>query len=452
MENEFSTLPVHDAQVRVERPESWCLSWIYPSEVEHTTRLSSGPWPRVIGRASESDVRLFSPSVSRAHAELRLEGNHILLRDLGSRNGIVVNGSRVPQRLLRNGDLIRIGDCLGLVQEDAVMDPEPSSLVAVGFHARGLMRATLAPVRRLATGDLPIVIQGETGTGKERTARAIHEWSGRSGEFIAINCAALPERLAEAELFGYRRGAFSGAERNSPGHFRSAEGGTLFLDEVAELSAALQAKLLRALDLREVLPLGESRAVPIDVRVLSATREHLSRAVELGKFRIDLHARLDGFSVELPPLRERIAELPALFTYLLQDKAGCSPPSIDPRLIEALCLYQWPGNVRELQMAVRRLLGLRGHEARLQVEHLDEVLPRAVAGEPGVERPLATVEGTSSLSRDEADLSLLLGALRQTNGNLARAASLSCISRQRAYRLLQTAPGFDLTSYRSQVP
>jgi sigma-54 dependent transcriptional regulator, acetoin dehydrogenase operon transcriptional activator AcoR len=221
---------------------------------------------------------------------------------------------------------------------------------------------------------------------------------------------------------------------------------------VLDLPQSLQGKLLRALELREVQPLGESRAHAVNFRVVAAAQEDLSAAVARGEFRADLHARLNGFTVELPPLRERVAEIPALFEHLLKGRSGGSAPMLDARLIERLCLHGWPGNVRELDMLGRRLLGLHGHEPRLTFEHLASVFSSA-AELPTVKRPVIELSALEldQASRTERDVLSLLEHLRKTNGNLARAASLSRISRQRAYRLLQSQTGLDLASFREQV-
>ena len=181
--------------------------------------------------------------------------------------------------------------------------PAPFEEIGPGLWGGGALQAALAPLRQAAASDLPIVLEGETGCGKEVVTRTLHRWSGRSGPLVAVNCAALPEGLAEGELFGYRRGAFTGAERASVGYFRGADAGTLLLDEVSDLPLVLQAKLLRVLEERAVQPLGETRPVPIDVRVVVAGQQPLMEVMRAGRFRADLLARLDGLTVRLPPLR-----------------------------------------------------------------------------------------------------------------------------------------------------
>jgi hypothetical protein len=240
---------------------------------------------------------------SRRHAEIVREGAVFMIRDLDSRNGLHVNGVRVPQAPLRPGTLLRVGEWVGLVimlEAEADLPDSFFCELLPGYWAGPVLAPCLAPLQRAAAADLPVIVQGETGTGKEGVAQAAHLWSGRRGPLLALNCAALPEQLAEGELFGYRKGAFTGADRANPGHLRSADGGTLFLDEVAELPLGLQAKLLRALEQHEVIPLGESSPVKIDVHLVAATQAPLSEAVAAGRFRADLYARLDGLTIELP--------------------------------------------------------------------------------------------------------------------------------------------------------
>jgi transcriptional regulator with PAS, ATPase and Fis domain len=310
----------------------------------------------------------------------------------------------------------------------------------------------LEPLRKAARSDLPIIVQGETGSGKEGVARAVHEWSGRSGPFLAVNCAALPDALAEGELFGYRRGAFTSAERPNLGHLRSAHMGTLFLDEIADLSAVLQPKLLRALEQREVVPLGESAPVTVDVRVVAAVQAPLREAVDAKRFRGDLFARLDGVTVRVPPLRERVQEIPFLFMSLLaKGLSGRSRPLVDSALIERLCLYDWPFNVRELDLVTRQIIALHGDQKKL----VRAMLPSRMLQSPSTSASAAPpIPGSTA-----PDIETLLSVLRKHDGNISRAAAELGISRQKAYRLMEAAPrpgvpddGIDPTSPIAKVP
>jgi transcriptional regulator with PAS, ATPase and Fis domain len=403
----------------------------------------------LLGRDDDCQVKLPSKETSRHHAEIRRDGPLSILKDLGSRNGIFVNGEQVQESPISPGQILRLGEWIGvviLVSPDAV-DPDPVfDLLAANLAGGPVLGPILEQARKAASSALPTVILGETGTGKEGLAHAMHEWSGRKGPFVAVNCAALVPTLAEAELFGYRKGAFTGADRASPGFFRAAQGGTLLLDEVTDLPESVQAKFLRALEQREISPLGESVPVPIDVRVLAATQIPLPQVVKERRFRADLCARLDGLTIRLPPLRERKQEIAYLFSHLLRLHSGGRPPEVEARLVEQLCLHDWPFNVRELDLLARRLLVLHGHEELLRRSHLPEhILNRPVAGE-SASAPVASV-GSGAVSvpnkpeshraRRERELSLLTEALRAHKGSVARAAAAVGISRQRAYRLME---------------
>lgn len=217
------------------------------------------------------------------------------------------------------------------------------------------MRQVLQTLERVAASDLPVLIQGESGTGKELVARAVHQRSDRSrAPFVAVNCAAVPEQLLESELFGYERGAFTGAVQRKPGLFEVADHGVLFLDEIGEVSAAVQAKLLRAVETREFFRVGGTRATRADVRLVSATNKDLRAEVRGGGFREDLYYRLNGVTLQLPPLRERPEDVPLLATHFLKRTVGGGARQFSPRALDKLRGYPWPGNVRELEMVVRR--------------------------------------------------------------------------------------------------
>jgi transcriptional regulator with PAS, ATPase and Fis domain len=394
-----------------------------------------------IGRDDSCEIQLAGDEVSRRHASAHRDGPVVVLVDLDSRNGTFVNGERIRQAPLCPQDVVRIGGHVGVVTSLT----GPFGSLAPGLFAGPRLRAVLEPVWIAAKSDLPIVIEGETGTGKEVLARAIHAVSGRSGPFNAINCAAVPEALAEGELFGYRQGAFTGAVRASPGLFRGAQHGTLLLDEICELPLSLQAKLLRALEQGEVQPLGEIRPVRVDVRVVAAAQEPLGDAVNAARFRADLWARLDGLTVRLPPLRERREEVPYLFALTLAELRRDRPIAVDAKLVERLCLYDWPLNVRELVQVVRRLQVLHGHEPRLRASFLPSRIAGVAVGTARQEDP----ETELALEyRALPDLEMLVSALRAAKGNLTLAARTLGISRQRAYRMIHEQGELDLKSLR----
>jgi transcriptional regulator with PAS, ATPase and Fis domain len=405
---------------------------------------------KVVGRDEACDTILEGTEISRRHAEFRVDGPMLAVRDLDSRNGVFVNGVRKGDAPLGPGDVVRCGEWIGV----AVADEDPSGVreIVPGWHGGPTLLAVIAPARA-AGADLVLVLQGETGTGKEGLARAVHGWSDRRGPFVSVNCAALPPHLAEAELFGYRRGAFTGADRSSPGFFRAAHGGTLFLDEVLDLPADVQPKLLRALQEREVQALGETTPIAVDVRLIAAAQEPLANAVKAGRFRTDLQARLDGLTIVLPPLRERRDEIAPLFREFLRQHAGGRPPEMDPKFVEALCLHEWPLNVRELLALARRLLVLHGHEPMLKRAHLPEEFVASgretsqplIAGAPPSEEPARGAEGRVRRSLDDdSEFAALVAALRANRGSVAKAARAIGVSRARAYRLLSAHPDFSL--------
>jgi DNA-binding NtrC family response regulator len=304
---------------------------------------------------------------------------------------------------------------------------EPSGLVA---RSPG-MRQVLELARRVAAVDATVLVMGESGVGKERVARLIHEASSRaSGPFLAINCAALSETLLESELFGHARGAFTGAVQDRPGLFEAASGGTLFLDEVGELPLGMQAKLLRALQERQVRRVGENRSRPIRVRVVAATNRELAREVEAGRFRKDLYYRLKVIELSVPPLRERREDILPLARTLLADSAarmGRPTPTLTPRAADQLLRYPWPGNVRELENALERAVALvRGR--RVELEDLPEDVRQALPS-PLVDGGVRTLE---AIERD-----YILAALERNDGNQTVTARQLGIGAATLYRKLK---------------
>lgn len=425
-----------------ERVRGLWLTWLVPRRAGETDSVdlsADSEW--VVGRDADCALRVPGIDISRRHARLVREAGEFFLSDLSSRNGTFVNGMRVKSTRVDAGDVVRFGASIGLF----TTTPGVATELAPGLWGGPLLAEQLGALAKVAPTDLPVILQGETGTGKEIVARTVHGMSQRSGPFLAVNCAALPEALAEAELFGYRRGAFTGADRASPGVFRSADGGTLLLDEVCDLPAAVQAKLLRALEEREVQPLGEAIPVAVDVRVIVAAQTPLCESVRRKQFRADLFARLDGISVDLPPLRKRIADVPTLFSQLLAAHGSGRVPALDVELVERLCLHDWPFNVRELVGLAKRLMVLHGQEVTLEVAHLPEVM-QALGGTDETAPPDS---GVSQAERGVLELRTLMAALRASRGNVAEAAAVLGISRQRAYRMMQ-AESIDLAVVRAE--
>ena len=314
---------------------------------------------------------------------------------------------------------------------------DPSSII-VG-RAPNMVRL-LDLVETIADNDAPVLITGESGTGKELVAKTVHRLSGRNnGPFVAVNCAAFPETLLEAELFGHERGAFTGAVKARDGRFMAAKGGTLFLDEIAEIPPMAQAKLLRVLQEGVIEPLGTNQQVNVDVRVVSATHRNLKERIRDGLFREDLYYRLNVLDVAIPPLRDRRSDLPLLVEFFLKRlvKAGREEPSISPRAWAAISEYAFPGNVRELEHAVQRAVVLsRGQE--IDLDHLPEDIrgPDDTQGarrdsEQTPLRPLSTAV-------KEFEHQYLMRALTAAHGKKAKAAELLGISRKNLWEKLRS--------------
>lgn len=415
------------------------IRWHFPDARACYSRLDRDRL--TLGRCETRDVRLEASGVSREHAEIYRQGPVYAVRDCGSTNGTYVNGRAALHAALSPGDVLRLGDVVGLVirgSENAALELPDTYVLEEDIVFGPGLRDELEAMRRVGPSRLPVVIQGETGSGKECAARALHRFSGRSGPFHAVNCAALPAALAEAELFGHKKGAFTGAEQAGLGHFRAAEEGTLFLDEVAELPMPIQAKLLRVIQERELTPLGETRSQEIDVRILAAVQEPLSVLVESKRLREDLAMRLRGLVLVLPPLRTRRADIAVLFDCFLKRYSGGRPPLVEPKMLEEVLSHDFPGNVRELELLVQQLLVLHGHEPVLRRAMLPEAMRRSFPPDP------APPTGEATQDRREHDLRRLVGKLRENGGNIARAAASLGLSRQRAYRLLNGRSRSDL--------
>jgi len=301
----------------------------------------------VLGLGASVFARPFDDTrMSPRHAEIRIEGGRAHVRDLASGVGTRVNGEALlGTRALDAGDVLRMGDTLFVYAPSAAVTlVEPRSEL-VGESAS--LVAVRRSIESVASHKHTVVVTGETGTGKEVVARVLHERSTRTGPFVAVNCGAFAEGLLPSDLFGHVRGAFTGAVAEQQGLFRAASGGTLLLDEVAEISLGLQANLLRVLEMRQVRPVGSTRDVAIDVRVIATTNRELMTLVQERSFRSDLYSRLAQWTIRLPPLRERRDDIPAL-THDLLGRCGAAGRALTGDLAEALLLHDWPLNVRGL--------------------------------------------------------------------------------------------------------
>ena len=376
-------------------------------------------------------VHLEDGWLSTRHARLTRVLRRWVLEDTGSKNGCFVDGVRRSQLELTDGALIELGRVFFLYRDALPSNPDNPSIVDAGVldaPAPGLV--TLSPplaqvferLAVIARSQVPVLLEGQTGTGKEVVARSIHEVSQRAGAFVAVNCGALPRDLIEAELFGHRKGAFSGAAEERAGLVRAADGGTLLLDEIGDLPAPAQAALLRVLQEHEVRPIGGTRPVRVDLRVVAATHRSLDRMAAAGDFRADLLARLAGHRIELPPLGARREDLGLLLAALIRraDPDLAARLQIQPAAARAMLRYGWPANVRELEKCVTTALLLALQSGRIELDHLPEPVRRAAAAPPAARQ--ADEQADEQGGGDERRRGELMALMRQHDGNVTAVA------------------------------
>jgi len=320
-----------------------------------------------------------------------------------------------------------------LERENARLRTEIGRFEGIGelVGASDAMQAVYRLVDAVSQTKSTVLVSGESGTGKELVARTIHRQSPvAAAPFVAINCAGLSETLLDSQLFGHRRGAFTSAVSDHDGVFRAAAGGTLLLDEVAEIPLSLQAKFLRAIQEREVTPLGSTRPIPVDVRLIAATNRDMDAEVRAGRFRADLFYRLNVVHIEVPPLRARRDDIPHLVTHFMRlysERYRVAPKRIAPDALARITAYDWPGNVRELQNAIERAFALSASDVITEAE-----LPPSVAGR-ATRFPVERADG-SLPTLAEAEARLVAAALAESDGNKNEAARRLGIDRQRLYR------------------
>ena len=385
-----------------------------------------------VGKHPRCALVLRDEQVSRRHLELRIGASGVQARDLGSRNGSFFRGGRFSEIVVSTGAVLRIGNTeLTILSEEAPPPFLPSEAESFsGLRGRSLaMRQTFALLERVAPTGAGVLIEGETGTGKELCAEAIHAASPRAtGPFVICDLGALTRSLLEGELFGHVRGAFTGADRERAGAFETAHGGTLFLDEIGELELELQPRLLRAIERHQVARIGETRTRTVDVRILAATNRDLDEEVKAGRFREDLYHRLSVVRVRLPPLRQRKEDLPLLVEALTAGRGA----GVAPETLTLFGEYDWPGNVRELANVLERGFALAGPGQPLAPAHLG--LGPGGPG-PGVGIEDFHLAKEQLIERWERDF---LGRLLESSGdNLSHAARASGLGRAHLYRLLK---------------
>jgi transcriptional regulator with GAF, ATPase, and Fis domain len=397
-----------------------------------------GPEAR-IGSGANCDLVIKDPTVSRLHLVVRIDGDLIRLTDAGSRNGTILDSVRVVDAFARPDSLITLGGTtLRLRMLNDVIELPLSIRERIGsMIGRSIaMRRIFAIIERVAPTDSTILVEGETGTGKELAAEAIHDESRRaSAPFVVFDCSAVSASLIESELFGHVRGAFTGAVSDRPGAFEAAAGGTLFLDEVGELPLDLQPKLLRALEQRQIRRVGSNTPRQVDVRIVAATNRSLALEVDRGRFREDLYYRLAVIPIRLPPLRERLGDVPMLIRHFekqLQSRPGSRvAPLLPESMVDAYAGRAWPGNVRELRNEVARAVSLGADVGRGGA-------PPAPPPSIGAAVDLSEMLFAGRERVAEAyERAYIEAALRQTGGNVSRAAELSGVNRKFIQRAMK---------------
>jgi transcriptional regulator with AAA-type ATPase domain len=401
------------------------------------------------GGVRELRVQIPSKSMSGSHARLVRAADSWLLEDLGSRNGTYLNGARVSTHPVRDGDVLELGRTFFLFRTGvSVPGGSPPDLDAAELRDALPGLATLVPMdaRRLATfsriaaSDVPLLLLGDTGTGKELLARAAHEISERKGRFVAVNCGALSPALVESQLFGHLKGSFSGATGDSLGFIRAADRGTLFLDEIGDLAPSAQAALLRCIEESEVVPVGAAHPVSVDVRIVAATHKPIAQNEDRDRFRSDLLARLAGYTHKLVPLGERREDLGLLAAHLLGGLGlGDKASRIAPGAAQALISHAWPMNVRELRQTLKTaaLLSTSGviETSLLPASITSSAKPAPVSKvcEPLTPRRLS--------EEDERLRALLVSHLEACQGNVTAVARLMGKASTQIHRWLKR---FDL--------
>jgi DNA-binding NtrC family response regulator len=403
-----------------------------------------------IGRHQTNDLVIEDPRVSSAHLELeRREEGRLVVRDIETTNGTWLGAHRVLELELGPGALLRLGDSAIRLEVDDRAEPERGSDAArfgglIGASPE--MRELFATLERIAPTPLTILAHGETGTGKEELARAIHAHSARKGgSFVVLDAATIPATLAESVLFGHERGSFTGADTRHIGAFERAHGGTLFLDEIGELPLDLQPKLLRVLETRAICRVGGAEVIPVDFRLIVATHRDLRAEIDAHRFREDLFYRLAEARVVLPPLRARPADIPLLSQHFLDDLATPALPlSMTPEAITSLKGRRWPGNVRELRNVIARAAALCA----------DGVITEGdLAGEgfgfrgSVAERDAMDLAGTFAEAKARAverfEAAYLDALLRRCGGNLSKASRQADIARNHLRALLKKRGLYD---------
>ena len=388
-----------------------------------------------IGTHSSNDLVLTDPAVSRFHCRIVREEGVWRLRDVGSLNGTRLDNVRIRDADLQEESRITVGDSIVRVRvsADAKADSVPMMPAFGSLAGQSVaMRKLFVLLEKVAASDINVLIEGESGTGKEVVATEIVQRGARAEKpFVIVDCGAISPNLVESELFGHVRGAFTGADRDRVGAFEAADGGSVFLDEIGELPLALQPKLLRALEAREIRRVGETRLRKVDVRVVSATNRDLEREVNKGRFREDLYFRLAVLSVRVPPLRERLDDLILLVRVFLSALGVPEAESLFPAaVLEELANHDWPGNVRELRNYVERSVVLQATSPAKR--RPSQRPPGASSDDPTVPFKVAKDAAVDAFER-----AYIASLLEAAAGNMSKAARTAGMDRMYLHRLVQ---------------
>ena len=396
-----------------------------------------------VGKAPENDLVIADETVSRVHFEIVRDVKGYLVRDMKSTNGTFLDSAEVKEAYLRAGSVIKAGEVeLKFTPFEERIEILPSEKEALGemVGKSPAMREIFGLVEKIAPTDATVLIEGETGTGKDMIARTLHQLSPRADKpFIVVDCGAVAGTLIESELFGHEKGAFTGAVAARQGAFELAAGGTIFLDELGELSLDLQPKLLRVLEQRELRRVGGQKIVKVDIRVIAATRKDLRSEVEKGKFREDLYFRLNVVPITAPSLRERREDIPLLIDSMLK-KLAPDGAHLTENTRAALMAHDWPGNVRELRNVIERALALGADPGMLVAplgnEHTSSAkgvqLRDQIEFEPGV-----SFRDTKEKWNELFERRYLTWLIKRADGNISKAARDADMDRKYLHKLLR---------------
>jgi transcriptional regulator with PAS, ATPase and Fis domain len=393
--------------------------------------------PVRIGSSADNDLVLADDTVSRRHCELEPTADGIRVRDPHSTNGVVWNGVRLRDAVVPGDVELQMGESAIAVQwlaETVAREQAQTDRFGDLLGRSARMRELYADLERVAASDATLLVEGETGTGKDLVAESVHQTSPRAaGPFVVFDCGAVAPTMVESELFGHERGAFTGAQSTHQGVFEQASGGTLFIDEIGELPLTLQPKLLRVLEKRELRRLGGRQTLSVDVRVIAATNRTLRVEVQRGSFRQDLYYRLAAAQVHVPPLRDRLDDLELLVAHFLSFE---QPPralaEVPPDVWAMFRAHHWPGNVRELRNAVQRWAIMPG-----QLRPAFEGAAAAAQPEPAASGPLLPLGEARRQASDDFEREYLRRVLSRADGNVTRAAAVAEVSRQMMQKLMR---------------